>query len=92
MNARQSKATTAANRRLVALMQQAFDQSDLRRDQLAEQSGVPDGTLAKIFSGRAPVYADQLAGIAKALGASPTEWLDEMLRARADHIEDDPEV
>lgn len=83
MNARQSKATTVANRRLVELVRAAFDASPMNRAELSERSGVPDGTLAKILAGRAPIYADQLVGLADALGAPVEEWVREMRAARA---------
>lgn len=84
MTARQSKATTAANRRLVGLIREAFDASSMNRMELAERSGVPDGTLAKIFSGRAPVYAEQLVGLSDALDIPFERWLREMRAARDD--------
>jgi len=82
MTPRQSKATTAANRRLVELMRAAFEASPMNRAELAERSGVPDGTIAKIMAGRAPIYAEQLVGLADALGVPIHEWLDEMRAAR----------
>lgn len=82
MSTRQSKAKTAANVRLVELVREAFAASDYNRAELALASGVPDGTLAKIFAGRAPVYADQLVGLADALGADLAAWVREVREAR----------
>lgn len=86
MSARQSKATTATNLRLVELIRDAFNTSELNRTQLAERSGVPEGTVAKILAGRAPVYADQLVGLADALGADLAAWIGELrtIRDRAE--------
>jgi transcriptional regulator with XRE-family HTH domain len=82
MATRTSKATTAANMRLVELIRAAFDASPMNRQELADASGVPAGTIAKILAGLAPVYADQLVGIADALGADLPAWVREVRTAR----------
>lgn len=82
MNARRSFAITAANRRLVELVRAAFDASPMNRPELAERSGIPDGTLARIFSGRAPIYAEQLIGLADALDVPIDTWVRETRIAR----------
>lgn len=79
---RTSKATTAANRRLVELIKAAFESSNMNRAELAELSGVPEGTLAGIFAGTKPVYAEQVAYLADALGQSVDDWARQMRAAR----------
>jgi transcriptional regulator with XRE-family HTH domain len=86
MTPRQSKATTAANQRLVELVRAAFDASPMNRAELAEQSGIPDGSLGNILTGRRPIYAEQMVALADALGVPLQEWLDEM-RAARNHAE-----
>lgn len=88
MTARQSKAITAANRRLVELVRAAFEASPMNRAELEERSGIPDGTLARILSGRAPIYADQLVGLADALEVDPDAWVREMRAARGGQVKD----
>lgn len=82
MTPRTSKATTAANKRAVELIKAAYDRSGMNRDELAERSGVPSGTLAGIFAGTKPVYSEQLVALADALGESIEAWAREMLAAR----------
>lgn len=66
------------NQRVVALMRSAFEDSDLDRAELARRSGVPAGTLSNLFTGNRPVYVEQLIAIARALGADPGAWLNEL--------------
>lgn len=39
----------------------------MNRAELAERSGVPDGTISGIFAHKRPVYADQIFSLALAL-------------------------
>jgi transcriptional regulator with XRE-family HTH domain len=82
MTPRRSKADTAANRRLAGLIKEAFEASPMNRAELAEASGVPEGTLAGILAGTKPIYAEQMVGLAEALGAPLGEWVREMNAAR----------
>lgn len=81
MTPRQSKATTPGNRRLAQLIRDALAASAMSRLQLADASGVPDGTLSGILAGSKPIYAEQLAGIAHALDANVAEWIAAVVEA-----------
>lgn len=84
MTTRQSKATTVANLALLALIREAFTKSELTQDELAKAAGIPRGTIAKILSEKqlAPVYADQLVGLADALDADLGVWVREIRKVR----------
>lgn len=84
MTTRQSKATTDANLALLALIREAFTKSDLTQDELAKASGIPRGTIAKMLSEKqsAPVYADQLVGLADALNADLGAWVAHIRKIR----------
>ena len=82
MTPRQSKAHTAANRRAIEIVRAAFARSHMTRQELAKESGIPDGSLAGLFAGTKPLYAEQLVGLAVALGLDVTELASEMDAAR----------
>ena len=50
----------------------------MNRQQLAEASGVPDGTLAGLLAGTKPMYVDQIVGLALALDIEPAAWMEEL--------------
>jgi transcriptional regulator with XRE-family HTH domain len=79
---RQSKIHTPANRRMAALLKEAFEASPMTREELADASGIPDGTLAKMFSDRALISAAQLIDLCDALGADPAFVLNQARIAR----------
>jgi transcriptional regulator with XRE-family HTH domain len=74
---RPSKAITPTNIVVLALIHDAFKASPLSQTELADKTGIPRGTIAKILSTKqlAPVYADQLVVLADALDADLAAWV-----------------
>lgn len=73
MTPRQTKAGGPVHEAAIALLKDLFEKSELNRDELAKKAGVPAGTLAGLFAGTKPLYADQLVALAHALGADGAE-------------------
>lgn len=96
MSPRESKADTATNRRVVELIRSACKDSGMRRDEIAEKSGVPEGTLGNILAGRRPVYVEQMIGLARALNVDARDWIavlaqkDELQKRRDARASSDP--
>lgn len=91
MSPRESKADTATNRRVVELIRSACKDSGMRRDEIAEKSGVPDGTLGNILAGRRPVYVEQMIALARALDVDARNWIAVLAQGHEHDQEDELE-
>lgn len=82
MTTRKSKAITAANQRLAALVRETRKARGMTRAELADRARLPDGTLSGVEAGTKPIYAEQMVLLADALNVPVDEWVREMLDAR----------
>lgn len=75
------KVTTPLNQEAARLLREAFDaKPEINRAMLAEISGEPEGTLAKVLNGTAPVRVEQFLTICLALKADPAQMMTRLER------------